>query len=115
MQHKRVVKAEHELNTINANMRNLNLFIIKNCIGIQMMDAENDPEYMEVNDFVMCERSLKSSGSTCYVQAVLHALGMTRRLVLTFLMRDPFPFKSGSFCQAFKDFLIDQRELETKA
>ena len=69
-----------------------------------MMDVENDPaeegisEYMEVNDFVMCERSLKSSGSTCYVQAVLHALGMTRRLVLTFLMRDPFPFKSGSFC-----------------
>jgi ubiquitin C-terminal hydrolase len=96
-------------------MRNLNLFIIKNCIGIEMMDVENDPEYMEVNDFVMCERALKNSGSTCYVQAVLHALGMTRRLVLTFLMRDPFPFKAGSFGQAFKDFLIDQRELEPTA
>ena len=96
-------------------MRNLNLFIIKNCIGIQMMDVENDPEFMEVNDFVMCERALKNCGSTCYVQSVLHALGMTRRLVLTFLMRDPFPFKAGTFCHVFKDFLIDQRELNTTA
>ena len=79
-----------------------------------MSDKEIEPEHVEVNNFILCERPLYPFGRTCYVQSVLNVLCCTQRLVLTFLMQDPFPYSKNSFSWSFKNLLIDQRQLDTE-
>lgn len=68
--------------------------------------------YLEVNEFVLVERALEDYDETCYIQVVLHMMNVTRRLVLSYLMRDPFPFKAGTFSQTLKDFMFEFRQLD---
>ena len=111
---KKAQKRTKEAEAIQMNIKNLNFYILKNQIGIKNLDKQNNQEYAEINDFILCERPLYPFGRTCYLQAVLHVLCCTTRLVLSFLMRDPFPYKDDTLCSLFKDLLIDQRQLDTE-
>ena len=53
---------------------------------------EADEVFQDINDFVLCEKPLVPIGRTCYISTVLTALNSCRRYVLSYLMRDPFPY-----------------------
>ena len=81
-----------DLNEYRDGTKNLDFFIHKTRIGIQAMEYDHETVFQEVNDFINVERALDSYYNTCYVSVILHLLNFTKRFVLTFLMRDPFPF-----------------------
>ena len=88
-----VSKGSGDSQVYKSKMNNFDLFVHKVSLGIQQNMMEQEPMFMEVNEFVLVERALEDLDETCYIQVALHIMNITRRLVLSFLMRDPLPFK----------------------
>ena len=109
-----VSKGSGDSQVYKSKMNNFDLFVHKVSLGIQQNMMEQEPMFMEVNEFVLVERALEDLDETCYIQVALHIMNITRRLVLSFLMRDPFPFKPGTFSSTLKDFMFEFRQLDFK-
>jgi hypothetical protein len=92
------------------NLENICLFAMKASIGIQK-DNQTDPFYQEVNDFVLCERSLSPIGLTCYLSSALLALNSCRRFVVWYMIKEPFPFPESSFSAELRKFFTEFRML----
>ena len=94
------------------NLENMCLFSIKSSIGIQRIsDNDTDPIFLEVNDFVLCERALTPIGYTCYLSSALLALNSCRRFVLWYIIKEPFAYAEGSFSLELRKFLTQFRML----
>jgi len=78
------------------------------------MQEDHESLFEEVSDFIAVERPMKKLGSTCYFSCVIQMLNVTRRLVLTFLMREPHPYPPESFCSCLKDFMYEYRKMDFK-
>ena len=99
---------------ITKNLKNLSLFFVKSAVAVKTSDNDDEQReteeiYQDINDFVLCEKSLAPIGKTCYLSSVLLALNSCRRYVLSYLMRDPFPFQEDSLSQTFRTFLKEFR------
>ena len=95
---------------LNMNLSNICLFATKASIGIQK-ENQTDPFFQEVNDFVLCERSLKPIGLTCYLSSALLALNACRRFVIWYMIKEPFPFAENSFSNELRKFFTEFRML----
>jgi len=112
-----VVLKDIDIEALHKNLQNLSLFFVKQAVGArdsQYTDELGQAEevFHEINDFVLCERTLSPIGKTCYLQSALTALNSCRRFVLSYLMRDPFPFSEDSLSFAVRGFFTDYRQVK---
>ena len=109
---KQLVKGNHSTDAIAQNLQNFAVFMTKSNVGIQKLDDFVDPFFQELNDFLLCERTLNVPGNTCYLQSVLICLNSVKRFTLNLMMRDPFPFDEDTMSGVMRTFMTNYRRMD---
>ena len=90
----------------------MEVFVTKAIIGIQSIKDEPDSLFSEVQEFMIVERALKDYGQKCYLSVALHIFNYIKRMVLFYLMQDPFPFADNTFSRLMKEYIFEFRKLD---